>query len=93
MIAVRREFGSSIHLRELKGILYVIQDYIRDRDGHPLPPLSRNSKRSFPLLIKYIEEHFDIVAPIFCRITLLNAKMERVIRPDAPWLRVERKPE
>jgi hypothetical protein len=63
-------FGATIRLRELKGVLYAIQAFLRVRSGVELPKVSRNAKRNMGLLVKYINEHYNEVVPVFRHVSL-----------------------
>ncbi|MDR2646343.1 MAG: hypothetical protein LBC04_04195 [Holosporaceae bacterium] len=80
--ALQHHFGSNLRLKELKGILLSIICFL-SRKGVILPKPSRNTKRSFPLMIKYIDEHYGEIAPIFPDITLLNADRQPIPFLDA----------
>jgi hypothetical protein len=70
--AVKVAFGTNVRLRELKGIMSVVRAWWQSKDGTYLPQLSRNQKRSFPLLIKYIDHHYDKIVPLFQHAILLD---------------------
>jgi hypothetical protein len=69
---VREYFGSTIRLKELNGIVLSAKYYMKRRHNVELPNLSRNTKRSFALLIKYIETNYAQIVPVFPRLTLLD---------------------
>jgi hypothetical protein len=69
--AIRDSFGQ-LKIRELKAVVRVVQDVLARRHGISLPPLTRNTKRSHQLLVKYVDEHYDRIVPVFQMITLLN---------------------
>ena len=70
--AVLEYFGPDIRLRELKGMIYTAKKHILTKLGVGLPALSRNAKRSFPLLIKYIQDNYDILVPLFPKVWLYD---------------------
>jgi hypothetical protein len=70
--AVQQNFGSTIRLLELKGIVMSAIHYVKRRHRTVLPKLSRNAKRSFPLMIKYINTHYEVITPTFRFMTLLD---------------------
>jgi hypothetical protein len=69
-------FGASIRLRELKGIISAITGYLRMRRGVDLPELSRNTKRSVPLMVKYVEMHSEYFLPLFPCVSLADIHKE-----------------
>jgi hypothetical protein len=76
LAAVQTHLGSEIQLKELKGIVFSIVYYLRAARGIELPPISRNGKRNFALLIKYIENHYKEIVPVFQKLQLLNENRE-----------------
>ena len=75
---VSQRFGRSIRLSELLGILNSIQIYLQMKQNNPLPQISRNEKRSFPLLIKYIERNSDLIFPLLQYISLCNSSFQKI---------------
>jgi hypothetical protein len=75
--AIRHAFGT-LKLRELKAVVQVVQDILQRRHGIPLPKLTRTAKRSHQLLVKYINEHYDVMIPVFQSIRLLNRDRQPV---------------
>jgi hypothetical protein len=65
-------FGSTLRLKELKGIVYFAKDFLETHTGIKLPKISRNAKRSFPLLVKYIQANLDVMRPVLVRIEILD---------------------
>lgn len=65
-------FGDTIRLRELKAVVFTIIHHLQTKYRINMPPLSRNAKRSFPLLIKYITENMDVMEPVFPLISLCD---------------------
>jgi hypothetical protein len=59
-------------MRELKGIVTVVRAWWQVKDGTYLPQLSRNEKRSFALLVKYIDKHYDQIVPLFRHMVLIE---------------------
>jgi hypothetical protein len=76
--AVRAAFGSTLRLRELRGIVDTIRAWWQVNDGTYLPPLSRNAKRSFLLTLKYIDEHYDQIVPRFPHVILCDDDGQRI---------------
>lgn len=70
--AVRNTFGRSVRLNELLGIINSIDVYMQRKGLSGLPRLTRNEKRSFALLIKYIENNYELIVPYFQYITLCD---------------------
>jgi hypothetical protein len=81
--AITDRFGGGIRLRELRGIVFAIQFHIEKKTGRVLPPPSRTTKRSLPLLVKYINEHSGDVLPYFPLVTLCDAAHEPIPFLDA----------
>lgn len=70
--AVRNTFGRSVRLNELLGIINSIDAYMQRKGLSGLPRLTRNEKRSFAFLIKYIENNYELIVPYFQYITLCD---------------------
>lgn len=68
---IKTKFGRSLRFNELIGIVKSIQAYCSQK-GIVLPPITRNEKRSFQLLIKYVDDHFEILRPILEKVTLCD---------------------
>ncbi|MBR1779492.1 MAG: hypothetical protein IJ758_03210 [Clostridia bacterium] len=64
-------FGTTLRLKELRGIIFSVQEHLKSK-GILLPLLSRNAKRSFPLLVKYIEDNLDQIGPILPKVILYD---------------------
>lgn len=75
---ITRKFGQSIRLNELIGILNSIIIYNRIKNNIILPQISRNEKRSFPLLIKYVEQHNNFILPHLNNIHLGNSFFQKI---------------
>ena len=65
-------FGDTIRLRELKAVVFTVIHYLQTKYRLNMPPLSRNAKRSFPLLIKYITENYEAMEPVFPLVSLCD---------------------
>ncbi|MDR1366061.1 MAG: hypothetical protein LBJ03_03150 [Holosporales bacterium] len=89
---VQRHFGDNLRCKELKAILEAIQLYLAQH-GTQLPSLSRNTKRSFVLMIKYMQCHLDVIEPILPLIILCDANKQEIPFLDAGKHRVEGTPE
>jgi hypothetical protein len=70
--AVHKCFGSTIRLKELRGIILTAVLYVKRRNGIELPKFSRNTNRSLPLMIKYIQCHAAELLPVFPMMTLMD---------------------
>jgi hypothetical protein len=81
--AIVAQFGSTLRLMELKGIICAIQMWWKLRHGTELPKLSRNTKRSLALLVKYIDDHYNEITPLFPHITIRNAMNQQIPLLDA----------
>lgn len=77
-MAILHFFGPTIKLRELKAIISALQLYLKNKSNIVLPPMSRNTKRSYPLLVKYIQDNFAILVPMFPNLTFLDENMQPV---------------
>lgn len=75
---VTKHFGKSIRLSEIIGILNSIQIYLLLKKNTSLPQISRNEKRSFPLLMKYIERNNEEIFPYFQYISLCNSSFQKI---------------
>ncbi|MDR1032003.1 MAG: hypothetical protein LBL30_02675 [Holosporales bacterium] len=81
--AIIKHFGSTVRLKELKAIVESIRYYLGKKYGIALPKPSRNAKRNMPLLVKYIDEHYDHVVTIFSHISLCDKDKRRIPLLDA----------
>jgi hypothetical protein len=71
--AIKRYFGETLRLKELKGLIYAAALYLKEKQGKRLPDLSRNTKRNFPLLIKYVQANYEFIVPVLPKLSLCNA--------------------
>lgn len=80
---VINNFGRSVRLNELLGIIASIRQYafIKNHQGIQAP--NRDEKRSFLLLIKYIETNYDLIVPYFSLVKLRD-KDGKPISLDLP---------
>lgn len=69
-------FGRSVRLSEVLGILNSIQIYLQIKTKTTLPLISRNEKRSFQLLMKYIERNSELIFPFFQYISLCDSSFQ-----------------
>ena len=69
---LQAKFSTGIRFRELKSIANIIQITLQ------LPPLSRNQKRSFPLLIKWFCTNWDKIQPILDYISLYDDNLTQI---------------
>jgi hypothetical protein len=81
--AITYYFGRGIRLRELKGIVSSITYHLSHQSGMKLPPLSRNTKRSLGLLVKYINNHYTIFVPVFRFVKLCDENKQPIPFLDA----------
>jgi hypothetical protein len=77
-----RAFGGNVRLKEVKGIMYSAIAFLRDHRGVNLPRPTRNTKRSLPLLFKYMEDHHDDIAPLFRLMTLCDQNKQPLLLTD-----------
>lgn len=75
---VIQQFGKSVRLSEILGVLNSIHMYLKMKKNIILPPISRNEKRSFPLLMKYIEINGEMIIPYFQYITLCDSSFQKI---------------
>jgi hypothetical protein len=87
--AVRRQFGETLRLKELKALIHAAVFYIKQKRGVDLPHMSRNTKRSFPLLVKYIQTNYDIIIPVLPKMVLCDAQKQPIPLLDAAVLPTE----
>lgn len=76
--AIIHKYGRSIRFSELLGIVNTIQIYLKYKHNIVLPQISRNEKRSFPLLIKYIDRNSEIIMPWIDRMTLCDSNLQKI---------------
>jgi hypothetical protein len=81
--AIVETFGAAMRLRELKGFVDAIRTFLQVRSGIELPKLSRNAKRNLGLLVKYINEHYNEIVPVFPYVTLLDGDAQPIPVLDA----------
>ena len=77
---VTRYFGQALRAFELRGLINAITMHCQQQ-GRPLEPLSRSYRRSYVLMLKYIEENFDVFKTILPNVQLRDSG-NRVIGPD-----------
>jgi hypothetical protein len=70
--AILEYFGPSVRLRELKGIVFLAPDFLRAQQNVVLPKVPRNAKRNFPLLVRFVDQHLDVLRPVIAHIRLLD---------------------
>lgn len=78
-------FGTTIKLRELKGIIMSLVTHLEKRHNIKLMPMSRNTKRSYTLLIKYFQDNIHFLAPLLPLIRLYNSNGDAVEFHDSPY--------
>jgi hypothetical protein len=69
---LERLFGTNIRAKELKSIIGIVRLWYHHRLGADLPKPSRNTMRSFPLMVKYLETNYTKIAPILPLLTLCD---------------------
>ena len=80
MALVLQVFGYKLRFNELKGVVMALADFLAEK-GVELPALTRGTKRSLPLLLKYINENIAIFSRWLPSVTLVDADM-RPITPN-----------
>lgn len=75
---VVKNYGKSLRMNELLEIINSLTIYLRDKKGIILPKLTRNDKRSFPLLIKYVETNFDTIQPWLGHVHLCDSNFKKI---------------
>jgi hypothetical protein len=80
---IRRQFGSCIRLVELKALVTAAIAVVQYKDRVVLPKMSRNTKRSWQLLVKYIDTHYGSLAPVFPNLTLCDKHRDPIPIVDA----------
>lgn len=78
MTILKTKFGNSLRTTELKGIIYSITDYLEQKKVY-LPKLTRNAKRSFLLLVKYVDDNFEIFKDILPHVTLCDEDGKNIV--------------
>lgn len=71
-------FGKSVRFTELLGIINSLQIYLSLKKNIHLPQTTRNEKRSFPLLIKYIERNSDFILPYLKYFSLCDSSFHKI---------------
>jgi hypothetical protein len=85
---IRTLFGSTIRLCELKYVVYFVSQFLERDAGVKLPRLSKNAKRSFPLLVKYIQTNFGLMLPVLAKIQILDENCREIRLLDSRrWLK------
>lgn len=75
---VTQHFGRSVRLSEILGIINSIQIILQTKKNISLQRISRNEKRSFPLLMKYIERNGEFIYPFFQHMSLCNSSFQKI---------------
>lgn len=73
-----KNYGKSLRLSELLGVINSLDIYLQIKGMKTLPKLTRNDKRSFQLLIKYVETNFDIIQPWLGHVHLCDSNFKRI---------------
>jgi hypothetical protein len=85
---LQRNFGSHLRVKELRGILTATRMYLQEVKGVYLPKPSRNTIRSFPLMVKYISDHYEYIVPLLKMLVLCDNDKEPIptfnARADPP---------
>jgi hypothetical protein len=71
--AIKQHFGETLRLKELKGLINAATFYLKEKQGKRLPDLSRNAKRNFPLLIKYVQANYEFIVPVLPKLSLCDS--------------------
>ena len=69
---LQSKFSTGVSLKELKSIATIIQLHLG------LPPLTRNQKRSYPLLIKWFCINWDQIQPVLQYIYLFDDNLMEI---------------
>jgi hypothetical protein len=70
------QFGPRVRLIELKNIILLAVTYLSLKYGKVLPKMSRNTKRSLQLMIKYINANYDDLVPVLRKMTLCDSEKQ-----------------
>jgi hypothetical protein len=82
---ITRLFTDKILVSELRNLLEAARIVLRRRRQIDLPPLSRNAKRSKPLLVKYVDTYVNELTPMLSEMVLENSDHEPIYpRPPIP---------
>jgi hypothetical protein len=76
-------YGSALRFKELKAILHAAIGYLKFRHSINLPDLSRSAKRSFKLMVKYIEANSYYISPVIPRLVLCDEQRKTIPIVDA----------
>lgn len=71
MKLIKRNFGESLRLTELKGIINAVREHL-SKKGIYLPRLSRNANRSFQLCVKYVQDNLEWMRDILPYVKLCD---------------------
>lgn len=66
-------FGNSLRLSELKGIINAVREYFSSK-GVFLPKLSRNANRNYQLCVKYVQDNFELMKRIIPYVRLCDGQ-------------------
>lgn len=75
---ITKQFDRSIRFSELLGIINSIEIYLKVKFNICIPKITRNEKRSFPLLIKYVENNSEYIYPYLQYISLCNSSFQKI---------------
>lgn len=75
---IYKTYGRSIRFNELLGIINSLQLFFKYKKMKILPLLTRNEKRSFPLLIKYVEKNSELIIPYLQYISLCDSSFQKI---------------
>lgn len=73
-----QNFGRSVRLTEILAIVSAIDSILQIKRNYVLPKITRNEKRSIPLLFKYIENNKDAILPYLDRISLCDSSFHKI---------------
>jgi hypothetical protein len=76
-------FGVTIQPLELKNVVCFVSQFLEMNAGVKLPPLSKNAKRDFPLLVKYVQTNLDVMLPVLVKVQFVDEHRKKIILLDS----------
>lgn len=73
------QFGRSIRFNELLGIINSIRIFLKIKHDIVLPETTRNEKRNFQLLIKFIERNNELIFPYLPYVSLCDSSFQKIL--------------